>query len=170
MLRKLKWTAVLIAAACVICGLVLIFNPATTAKAVVRVFGWLALISGIAHIAQYFAGGKSQQELTRGLVNLLAALVLLALTAKVIALFSIVIGIFVLVASAFAIAPALDSKALGHPYWWVSFSAALIGSILGLIMIFVPHAAASAVVVLAGFALLAYGVEQFWTIFIVPNP
>ncbi len=169
MLRKLKWTAVIIAVACVICGLVLIFNPGTTARAVVRVFGWLALISGGVHIAQYMTDGKSQRELTRGLVNLLAALILLTLTGKIIALLSIALGIFVLVASWFAMGPALDSKKLGHPYWWVSFSAALFGAVLGLIMIFAPLATASAIVVLAGLALLAYGIEQLWTIFFVLN-
>jgi uncharacterized membrane protein HdeD (DUF308 family) len=164
MLRKLRWTAVLVAAACVICGLVLIFSPGTTAKAVVRVFGWLALISGVVHVITYFADGKNQRELTRGLVNIVAALILLMLTAKIIALLSIALGVFALVVSAFAIQSSLDARKLGHPYWWVLFVAALVGVILGLVMIFAPLATVSAIVVLAGFALLAYGIEQLWSI------
>ena len=169
MLRNLKWTAILVAAACVICGLVLIFHPGTTAQAVVRVFGWIALFSGVVHLVSYFADTRRQGELTRGLVNLLAALILLALTAKVIALLSIVIGIFVLVASGFAAQGSLESRKLGHPYWWVSFGASAVGMILGLIMIFAPLATVSAVVVLAGLALFAYGIEQLWTIFFVQS-
>lgn len=169
MLGKLKWTAVVVAAACVICGLVLIFNPGTTARAVVRVFGWLALFSGAMQLVSYFTDSKNQRALTRGLVYVLAALILLTLTGKIIALLSIVVGLIVLVGSGFAVGPALDSKKLGHPYWWVSFSAALVGVILGLVMIFAPLASVSAIVVLAGFALLAYGVEQLWTIFFVLN-
>ncbi len=169
MLGKLKWTAAAVAAACVICGLVLIFNPGTTARAVVRVFGWLALFSGAMQLVSYLTDPKNQRALTRGLVYVLAALILLTLTGKIIALLSIVVGLFVLVGSGFAVGPALDSKKLGHPYWWVSFSAALVGVILGLVMIFAPLATVSAIVVLAGFALLAYGVEQLWTIFFVLN-
>lgn len=167
MLRKLKWTSALVAVACIICGLVLIFNPGTTTRAVVRVFGWLALISGIVHVIEYFTKKKSQHELTRGLVYLVAALILLMLTNTIIGVLGIIIGIFVLVASAFGIQSSLESRTLGHPYWWVSFVSSLIGAILGLILIFAPLAAASAIVVLAGFALLAYGIEQLWTVFFV---
>lgn len=171
MLRKLKWSSVILAVACVICGLVLVFHPGTTARAVLRLFGWIALFSGIIHVVDYFAHTDRpvlrRQELTKGLVDLIAALLLLGLTHVILSFASVVIGLFALIASVFAIQSAIDSRALGHPYWWVSLAASVLGAIFGLILVFGSINAISVIVTLAGFALLAYGIEQLWMIFFV---
>ncbi|MGI6238343.1 MAG: HdeD family acid-resistance protein [Christensenellales bacterium] len=171
MLQRLKWTSVLLAIVCMVCGLVLIFNPATTARAVVRLFGWIALVSGIIHIVDYFSHGEhpliKRQGLIHGLLKCVAALLLLGLTNVIISLLSLVVGLSALVAGVFAIQTALDSRALGHPYWWVSLIAATLGILLGLILIFSPINALSAIITLAGIALFAYGAEQLWMIFFV---
>lgn len=171
MLRKLKWSSVVLAAACLICGLVLMLSPGATTRAVVRVFGWIALASGVIHIVDYFAHPDrpvlKRQELTKGLVNLVAALLLLGLTNVVLGFVSVVIGLLALIASVFAVQAALDSRALGHPFWWVSLAASLLGAIFGLVMVFGSISAVNVIATLAGLALFAYGAVQLWTIFFV---
>lgn len=171
MFKGLKWTAVLLSAVCIICGIVLLFNPVATARAIFKIVGIVALISGIMHLVENFTDGNpttpTRPQLTRGLLDIVAALVLTFMTGTVLSIINIAVGLILVVYCVFAIQSSLDSKALQHPYWWASFTAAVVGIVLGIIMVFGGISATNVVIRLGGIALMVYGFEQLWSVFVL---
>ena len=166
--NKWKWTAVILSCAAIVLGLILMIWPGMSLMAIGRIVGILALVVGLFRIVHYFVLGDLPRlfasELTMGLFDLVAALVLLSHTGVVISILPIILGAFVVAESAFKLQSAIDRMRLRRRMSWLYLLFSCAELLLGVMMIFSPMSGAVLMAELMGLALIVNGVDQLWLV------
>ena len=170
MTRSYKIISAVLAAICLICGLVLLFNSGAASEMIFRTLGIIALVSGAMRLVDEFlaarsVGGMRRPILVRGAVELVVAIVLIFFTGAVLNFISFVVGICLLAAFGFMIYQAVNSAVVGTPGWWVFLVISVAGAIFALVMTFGGINAVSLVLRVAGLALTLYGGGTLWTMY-----
>lgn len=106
------------------------------------------------------AGGTYSQrfDLFIGVVVAALGVFLLICPQLIVSLIPIALGIYILVDSFTAMKKALDMKALGFDKWWISFLAAVLLAVCGVVMICQPFSTMSTLVMFIGAGFLFDGV------------
>lgn len=162
--KRIKWTYVLLSAAFLLLGILLVANPATSLVTICRVLGVAALIFGALRILTYFlrevdrVGGQS--DFAMGAFCLILG-ALLALRAPAMGSFlSVVVGIFILVDCVFKLQIVLDTRRMGVSSWWVTLLFTVVSLIFGVLLVFDPFSGQQVLVVILGVALIAEGLQN----------
>lgn len=165
MYKKYRFVPVLLAAACLICGLVLLFNSGAASRSIFRILGVIALVSGGVRLADEYSVARRvdamhKSVLARGCVECVAGIILLFFTGMVLNFISFVVGLALLSACAYLIWQAMYSSTRGTPGWWAILSACIAGGIFAIIMIFGGVNVVGLVIRIGGLALAIYGGSQ----------
>ncbi|MBC8571241.1 HdeD family acid-resistance protein [Zongyangia hominis] len=162
--KKIKGTFLLIAILNIVLGLCLIIWPQISAVTLCYLFGALTAAAGLFQVICYFSrdsyGIPLASDLALGLMSLIVGAILILHPGDVITLLPIVIGILVVLNSVFLLEAAIDVKRAGIESWWAILLMAVIGAVLGVLLLFHPFAGASALMILIGAALVVSGVEN----------
>ena len=145
-----------------ILGLVLIIAPGKALRLACFLIGavtvWYGLSKIIACRRYGMAGDGQPFDLSLGVVLLALGLFLLISPQFIVSIVPVALGIYILVDSVSAIKRAQDMKALGFEKWWISLTAALVLSLLGLVMVLRPFSLMSHLVVFIGVSFVFDGV------------
>lgn len=162
MFRKIKLASLLLAAVCVLCGLMLLTNPDGTARAVCRVVGVVLLITGVLRFLDRdgATGAAIGFGMANGAFDLAAGVALTFFAGLILSVLNIIVGLLLLLGGIFGLRPALDAKALGARYWPAALACSIVGIVLGVAMLAGCFSAVSAVFWICGMALVIYGLEQ----------
>lgn len=161
MLKSIRNSLVFTSVLYVVLGVVLMVFPATALNLSCTLIGIVTLIYGAVRIVSYFRDGgtySNRFDLFFGVVLAAVGVFLLVCPQFIVSLIPIALGIYILVDSFTAMKKALDMKALGFEKWWVSFLAAVLLAVFGMVMIFNPFGTMASLVVFIGAGFVFDGV------------
>jgi len=146
------------------CGIYCLFNPATTLVSLVVIIGIMVLIAGLAGLVEYFYVHafmfQSGWLLTSSLCNIIFGIMVLSYQGSS-ALASVLpyfVAVWAIGEGISAIATAFDLRVLFDKYWWIGLVFGLVCMILGIVSLFNPTVAVSAISLFVGLILIAAGV------------
>ncbi len=147
----------------IVIGLLLTFMADATLVSLSYVLGGMLCAIGAVAIIQFFKTKENtaflgQLNIVYGVITVIAGVVLIIYPNIVGSLVPICIGIGVIVSSSIKIQQALSIKAYATTSWKVSFVAAFLSLICGLIILFNPFKTASLVTQVVGIFILIYAV------------
>ena len=165
-LKGLKWTAIGIGILCCVLGACLIIFPRISMQALCVMVGVLAMIAGVFRIVHYISRDSFpflfRSELTMGIFELVAGLVLVLCPAGILTILPVIVGCYVVVEGAFALQTAIEGIAISTRHGWLLLVLAIASVALGFVLIFSPATGSGLLGVLLGAALLVSGAEQLW--------
>ncbi len=176
-LQTAKYGYLLLSVLFCVLGIVLLARPIFSVLFLCRTAGILLLLFGIVKIIAYLSQDlyrlAFQFDLALGLLLMALGVILLFRTEVVAHRICIVAGICVLADALLKIQTAIDAKIFGIRLWWLILGGAIVAGITGFLMVFRPYESTRAVMMLAGFSLLAEGVLNLITIctaLYIPRP
>lgn len=181
-LKNLKLNFILASVLYVVLGLVLLIWPGASGVLLCRFLGSALLLYGLFSIVGFFIRdrmGAFRLELFFGIVAAAVGAFFLIWPMTVLSILPVIIGIYVIVDSLVALKRATELHRLGYSYWWASLLLALVGVVLGVILLMRPFSAAEAVFMLIGGVFLYLGCSDLWSLYKVsrlthemhkPNP
>ena len=151
-----------------ILGITLIIFPQFSASVLGTLCGIMFLAFGIVKLVGYFSKDlfrlAFQFDFEFGILLMVLGIILLVHPGGLVNFICIAFGIAVLGDGLFKIRIASDAKKFGIEKWWISFTAAIISSILGLILIFRPGEGSTFLMIFLGITLLAEGILSLSTV------
>ena len=151
-----------------ILGITLIIFPQFSASVLGTLCGVMFLAFGIVKLVGYFSKDlfrlAFQFDFEFGILLMVLGIILLVHPGGLVNFICIAFGIAVLGDGLFKIRIASDAKKFGIEKWWISFTAAIISSILGLILIFRPGEGSTFLMIFLGITLLAEGILSLSTV------
>lgn len=157
MRRFPRYLWLLPAIACLVCGLMLLFNPGSMARSVCRIIGIIALVSGVSELLDGSSAYSARNRGSGAILSIIVAIVLIFMPDFVLRFISLIAGIIIAAACLHSLLSSLEARALGRHYWFVSCAASALGMLLGIIMLFGGISATNIVIRLIGFSLAAGG-------------
>lgn len=170
MFRKYKLIPAILAAICLVCGVVLVFNSGAASKVIFRILGILMLVSGGMRLADEYMltktfAGMSRAVLIRGIAEVAVSIILIFFTGLVLNFISFVVGLALLIGSGLMIYQAVTSSVKGTPGWWTMLVLCVAVAIFALVMTFGGINAVGLIIRVAGLALTIYGGRELWIIY-----
>lgn len=161
MLKSIRNSLVLTSVLYTALGVVLILFPGSALQWASIVIGGVTLCYGAVRLYSYWkAGGgyQSRFDLFLGMILALLGVFLMVSPQFLASVIPVTLGVYILVDGVSSIKKALDMKALGFEKWWISLTAALVLSLLGLVMVLRPFSLMSHLVVFIGVSFVFDGV------------
>lgn len=161
MLKAIRNSLVYSSVLYIMLGVILLIFPDTALRLACTMIGAVTLVCGIIRIVGYFKAGSSYSnrfDLFLGVLLSALGVFLLITPQFIVSIVPIALGVYILVDSFTAIKKALDMKSLGFEKWWVSFLAALLLAVSGVVMIVNPFGTVSALVMFIGAGFIFDGV------------
>lgn len=161
MLKGIRNSLVAASVLYIVMGAVLLVFPDTALTLSCTLIGVVTLLYGAVRIVGYFRDGGTYSQrfdLFIGVVVAALGVFLLICPQLIVSLIPIALGIYILVDSLTAMKKALDMKALGFDKWWISFLAAVLLAVCGVVMICQPFSTMSTLVMFIGAGFLFDGV------------
>lgn len=162
--RTVKAAFAVSSAALMAVGVCLLVWPGVSAAVICMILGVLAIVYGVVRLAGYFCDDlyrlAFQFDLAVGILSILVGCVLLFRSDRVLSALPVVLGTFLLVDSVLRLQTAIDAKHFGMRKWWIILLAAVLGAVLGVLLILRPFAGALDLARLLGLALLLDGGEN----------
>ncbi|NLC45368.1 MAG: hypothetical protein GX783_13945 [Clostridiales bacterium] len=164
-LKSLKWFSLLSGVVIAILGITILFVPLETLTLLVKFIGVPMLLSGISEIAYYFSEirtHKSVLVLGSGILTILLAIWMLFGRGSqvLVTMLSYVLAVWVLTSSIMRVAGSLIMKFEGSSLWGWLLAFSIIGSILGVLLLFSPDLSATLISYALGLVLIAFGIEN----------
>lgn len=151
-----------------ILGVTLIVFPQFSSSVLGTLCGIIFLAFGIVKLVGYFSKDlfrlAFQFDFEFGILLIVLGIILLVHPGSLVNFICIAFGISVLGDGLFKIRIAIEAKKFGIEKWWISFTAAVISSILGLILIFRPGEGSTFLMIFLGVTLLAEGILSLSTV------
>lgn len=171
MLKDFKKNMTIVAIAFLVVGGVLIAFPTETGFVASYVCGAAAIFYGVTHIIAYFSMKFPFEtyrfDLVQGLAGVILGLYVVMFPAVVFDLLPIGLGIAMIVDSVIKLQNAIDLYRLKYEQWWIILIFALVGVLLGVLMIYYPFMTYLSIMTFIGIGLLIEGVLDLVTIFIL---
>lgn len=156
--RKYEKVSILASALMLIVALFLIFKPAESLSLITILFGLIIMIDGVIHIINYFKIDPTQKlmsfELIEGLIEVFAGAVITVCADALIEFLPIIFAIWIILKSLITFQMSLNIKTVPNSSWGLMLMIAIIGILIGFVVIFNPFEATMAVTTLVGLALL----------------
>lgn len=149
-------------------GILLLIHPEISAIAICKGLGILLAVCGVFRICGYLSQDlyrlAFQFDLAGGILIIVLGLVMLFRSNSVLRFLNFVLGILVLIDSLLKIQTALDARRFGLERWWMIGGAAVLASVLGLLIILDPFGSTgvSGAVMLLGMTLLMEGLLNLY--------
>ena len=163
--RRVVSTA--LAAVCLVCGLILMFNSGAVSRVIFRILGVISLIYGAMNLTGALSNGGKLEDLPRPMLariilELVAGVILIFFTGFVLDFISFVVGGALLVICGYMLRQSLRASNVGSAGWWGTVVLAAIGVIIAIVMIFGGINVVGLVVRALGLALALYGGRALW--------
>lgn len=155
-------------AAFCIAGILLILCPEISAELICKGIGVLLVVCGAFKICGYLSDDlyrlAFQFDLAGGILAVIIGILMLFRSGSVLRFFNLILGIVILTDGLLKIQTAIDARRFGLGQWWLIGAAAVLASILGLLIIIDPFGSAgvSGAMVLLGFTLLMEGLLNLY--------
>lgn len=147
-------------AMCIICGLVLLFNPGAMAAGICRIIGIVALITGIVEFLNERNGAYRRSASARTILCIVAGAVLLLMPGLVLRSITLAAGLIIAAYAVTQILTALDARKLGRANWPLALIIPVALLILGIIMINGGISVANLAIRIIGIVLTIYGLRM----------
>jgi uncharacterized membrane protein HdeD (DUF308 family) len=159
--KALWWLVLIRGLLAVVFGLYALFAPGSALLALVFVYGFYAIMDGVAALALGFRHRRSSHwgwHLLQGVVSLLAGLVALVWPGPTVLALVLIIGVWSIVHGVAEIVEAFAARRAGSPSWGWLLAAGVIGVLFGVVLIASPGAGALALLWIIGWFALIFGV------------
>lgn len=158
-MRDLVKNKIVIAIAGIIFGFILIIHAAAAVDALVRILGWILLVSAAAYLAKYFAQKEERETslMVLGIILAVTGIFFVIRPDAIVNLFPLIMGIDLIIAgiSDLVNAVSLDKAGVQGAKAFIVMSAVV--TILGIIVLLHPGAVADMIVTVMGISLLING-------------
>ena len=167
-LKNLKLNFILASVFYLILGVVLVVWPATSSLVLCRLLGGALLLYGLFNLVGFLVRdsgmGAFRLELFLGVVATGVGIFFLVQPKLVLSFLPIVMGVYVVMDSAVALKRTLELYRMEYPRWWLSLLLAVVGIILGLVLVLRPFSATTVFFRMVGVVFLYLGVSDFWSL------
>ena len=171
--KNLKLNFILASILYLVLGLVLLIWPAASSLALCRLLGAAMLLYGLFNLVGFFLRdsgmGAFRLELFLGVVATGVGIFFLVQPRLVLSFLPIVMGVYVVIDSAVALKRTLELYRMEYHRWWLSLVLALVGIVLGLVLVFRPFAVTTTFFRLVGVVFLYLGISDFWSLWRVTS-
>jgi uncharacterized membrane protein HdeD (DUF308 family) len=160
--KALWWLVLIRGVLAVLFGLYALFSPAAALLALVFVFGFYAIMDGVAAIAVGFRHRRTSHwgwHVVQGVVSLIAGLIALFWPGPTLIALVFIIAFWSIVLGVTEIVEAFQARRLGSSWGWLLFSG-IVGILFGIVLLFSPAAGALALLWVIGIFALVLGVVQ----------
>ena len=172
-IKNLKLNFILASILYLVLGLVLLIWPAASSLALCRLLGAALLLYGLFNLVGFFLRdsgmGAFRLELFLGVVATGVGIFFLVQPRLVLSFLPIVMGVYVVIDSAVALKRTLELYRMEYHRWWRSLVLALVGIVLGLVLVFRPFAVTTTFFRLLGVVFLYLGISDFWSLWRVTS-
>src|SRR5690349_10869747 len=158
--RTLWWLVLIRGVLAVIFGLYALFAPAAALLALVFVYGFYAIMDGVAALALGVRHRRTSHwgwHIVQGVVSLLAGLVALFWPGPTVLALVLIIGLWSVVRGAAEIVEALAARRVGSSSWGWLLAGGVVGILFGIVLIAFPGAGALALLWIIGWFALVLG-------------
>lgn len=169
MFEKIRNTLIATAILYLICGIIMLFFPASVIKFVCYLVGIIFLFVGVSGIVMYM---KTEMKTTFSSFTLIMSIVFGAFGVYVLlnpetfaSFLPLVMGVFLLADSVSKLSMAFDLKKYNYKNWWQMLVVAFIILICGLILVFNPFEALAVSVQIIGAILMVDAISNIFTIY-----
>ncbi len=156
--RKYEKNSILASICMIILSCFLIFKPMESMIFVIYFFGIVTLLEGIIHIISYFNTEKELKimsfEFTEGVLEIVAAMLIIIFSKYLVAIFPIVIGVWMILKSLTRFQISINLKACDEKNWLLTLVFSIITFIFGIIIFLNLFQTVITVTILAGILLL----------------
>lgn len=147
-----------------IMGLVLIFFPEISMRAICCILGAFIIMLGVIKICAYFSDDRYniafQFDLALGILAIVIGIIFIAKTNWVLSFFSTIMGIVITASSMFSVQASIDAKKLGLRAWGALLAISICSMILGILLIFCPIKSLNLLARLYGIGCVLEGVSK----------
>lgn len=159
-----KWAAASLAASvvCIVCGIILFFNPGAAALTVMRIVGIAGLVMGGMKLYNIYKAKQANGMLEKGEISqaalyLAAGIALTFWASSILNIVNVAFGILLIIAGVVTLRRTLPISGIG-PVWVAALLGAA-GIVVGVIMLFGGISAVNTALKIAGIALIVWGVQ-----------
>lgn len=170
MLEKMKRTILFLSIFSLVLGAILILYPAATSTMICYIIAAFAIVYGCIHLFVYYKNRimfTVRFELVQGILGVAVGLYIFMFPHIILKVIPVILGFVVVFDSIMKLQSAYDLWKIGYPKWWSVLITALIGMVLGLLMIFYPFETTNAIVIFIGFSLFANGVCDLVYLYVI---
>ena len=172
-IKNLKLNFILASILYLVLGLVLLIWPAASSLALCRLLGAALLLYGRFNLVGFFLRdsgmGAFRLELFLGVVATGVGIFFLVQPRLVLSFLPIVMGVYAVIDSAVVLKRTLELYRMEYHRWWLSLVLALVGIVLGLVLVFRPFAVTTTFFRLVGVVFLYLGISDFWSLWRVTS-
>jgi uncharacterized membrane protein HdeD (DUF308 family) len=157
----LWWLVLLRGVLAVLFGLFALFSPATALLALIFVWGFYAILDGIAALALGFRHRRTSHwgwHVLQGVISLAAGVVALVWPGPTVLALVLIIGVWSIVLGVTEIAEAFSARRSGSSSWGWLLAGGIVAILFGIVLIVSPGAGALALLWIIGWFSLVFGV------------
>ena len=155
----------------IVCGIVLLIWPDISMTTFCYALGVMGIIYGIAHIVIYFTKDHMvsimEMDLVTGIVTTAFGFFVLVNDKIFVSILPFAIGVILMLGAIVKLQNSLDLKKLGFRKWWIVLIMALVLLGIGLLLVYNPFQAAVVMVYVIGASILADGLVNIWSMFLI---
>ncbi len=155
-IKNLEKKNIMLSILLIILGALLVWKPIGFIKTIVIVIGAILFVMAIVDFISYFNSDQSinNTSLFKGIIELIAAVLLIFRNDVLIDLFPIIIGVVLIFNNIFKLQLSLNIKKIDAHKWTYGFVSGLIGILVGVVIILNPFETLELVIRIAGIIIL----------------
>lgn len=153
---------VFMAVAGIIFGVILLMKRSEALDALVKISGWILLVTAAVYIIRYFASreNKNPLHIVTGILCALLGILFVAEPAAIVDFFPMIMGVLLVVSGVTDLIQAFGSMKVNASRATVFLVFAILIIILGVVIVLRPAAVADTIVALVGFSLIVNGITD----------
>lgn len=161
---RLSWTEIILGAAAILLGLLLLIWPNLAVNVLLNGIGIFCIVVGVILIVRYFMLDTRQaivsNDLAIGLTWIAGGVLIIALKSLLISILPFFFGLIVLIGGLVKVQGALSFKRMNSVHWYLELICALVSILLGVLILINPFSTAMLLMRVIGAALLIEGVSD----------
>lgn len=163
-IRRTKAAYIIVSAAIIVFGACLIIWPGVSIVVMCRLAGALTIACGVVKIIGYHMDDAYnlafQFDLALGILNVIVGVVLILRPTQMAGFVSVVVGLIAVAESLFKLQTSFDAKRFGLYEWWIILLLALIGGVLGVLLVLNAFGSGQLLTVIIGVTLIVAGAQN----------
>lgn len=161
---RLSWTELILGAAAILLGLLLLIWPNMAVNVLLNGIGIFCIVVGLILIVRYFMLDTRQaiisNDLAIGLTWIAGGILIIVLKSLLISILPFVFGLVVLIGGLAKVQGALSFKRMNSMHWYLELICALVSIVHGVLILLNPFSTALLLMRVIGAALLLEGVTD----------
>ena len=163
MLKKMKWSIIILAVAYVILGVVLIIFPAHAQRTVAYILAVSMIVFGTVNLIQYMRMDAmlvvDRYDLVIGFSAIIGGILILINMDKFIPMVVVALGFMITISGVLKLQNSINLMRLKNPNWHVPFAMAVINIVYGVVILIDPFSA-ELLVILMGIGFVLSGITD----------